>query len=106
MRWSTMTNVSTLNSQLPTPKGMGAKRPERLGSWRLGVGSYRRLLLTALAFVAATSMLVSAQGRMDPAKLLKPATDSWPTFNGDYSGRRFSPLTKIMSGNVQQLSLA
>ena len=35
------------------------------------------------------------QGRLDRKKLLQPPTDSWPTFNGDYTGRRFSPLTKI-----------
>jgi alcohol dehydrogenase (cytochrome c) len=49
--------------------------------------------------------ILTAQG-LDPAKLLKPATDSWPTYNGDYSGRRFSALEKINSGNVQSLSLA
>ena len=43
---------------------------------------------------------------LDPAKLLKPATDSWPTYNGDYSGRRFSTLTKINANNVGALSLA
>jgi len=30
----------------------------------------------------------------------------WPTYNGDYSGRRFSPLTKINSTNVNSLTLA
>jgi alcohol dehydrogenase (cytochrome c) len=33
-------------------------------------------------------------------------TDSWPTFNGDYSGRRFSSLTKINDKNVKHLSMA
>ena len=33
-------------------------------------------------------------------------TDSWPTYNGDYSGRRFSTLTKINANNVGALSLA
>jgi len=33
-------------------------------------------------------------------------TDSWPTYNGDFSGRRFSPLTKINTTNVNELSLA
>ncbi len=47
-----------------------------------------------------------AQG-LDPHKLLqKEPTDAWPTYNGDYSGRRFSPLTQIQASNVQQLSLA
>ncbi len=43
---------------------------------------------------------------LDPAKLLQPPTDSWPTYNGDYSGRRFSPLKKINDSNVDSLSLA
>ena len=38
--------------------------------------------------------LVCAQG-LDPKALLKPATHTWPTYNGDYSGKRFSPLTEI-----------
>ena len=36
---------------------------------------------------------LAAQG-LDPAALLKPPTDTWPTYNGDYSGRRFSPLDR------------
>ena len=31
---------------------------------------------------------------------------SWPTFNGDYSGRRFSSLTQINQTNVKSLKLA
>src|SRR3977135_2791102 len=49
--------------------------------------------------------LVTAQG-LDPAALLKPATDTWPTYNGDYSGRRFSTLDQINRGNVGSLTLA
>ncbi len=33
-------------------------------------------------------------------------TDSWPMYNGDYSGRRFSTLTKINDKNIGSLSLA
>ena len=40
------------------------------------------------------------------AQIEKPAPTSWPTYNGDYSGRRFSPLTKITPSNVKHLSLA
>ena len=36
----------------------------------------------------------------------RPPVDSWPTYNGDYSGRRFSTLTKINDQNVKALSLA
>src|SRR5215813_9560007 len=37
------------------------------------------------------------------AAQLKPLTDSWPTYHGDYSGQRHSPLTQITSENVSQL---
>jgi len=58
------------------------------------------LCATSLAGVA------SAQG-LDPQKLLQSdPTDTWPTYNGDYSGRRFSPLTQIELSNVHALSLA
>src|SRR5580658_8772078 len=43
---------------------------------------------------------------LDPAKLLKPATDAWPTYNGDYSGRRFSTLRQINQLNVKSMTLA
>ena len=49
--------------------------------------------------------LATAQG-LDPAALLKPATDTWPTYNGDYSGRRFSTLDQINAGNAASLTLA
>ncbi len=48
---------------------------------------------------------LSAQ-ELDPKKLLKPPTDTWPTYNGDYSGRRFSTLDQINSSNVSDLQLA
>ena len=47
----------------------------------------------------------SANGLM-VTQIEKPSTDSWPTYNGDYSGRRFSSLTKVNAGNVKHLSLA
>jgi acido-empty-quinoprotein group A len=46
-----------------------------------------------------------AQG-LDPARLLKPPTDAWPTYNGDYSGARFSTLDQINAANVGSLTLA
>src|ERR1700688_1728651 len=49
--------------------------------------------------------LVAGQG-LDSATLLRPATDTWPTYNGDYSGRRYSTLEQINAGNVGSLTLA
>ena len=43
---------------------------------------------------------------LDPAALQKPAVDAWPTYHGDYSGQRHSPLTHITPENVSQLTLA
>src|SRR5438067_953261 len=62
----------------------------------------------ALLGVAALFMVhgrVATQG-LDPAALLKPAADSWPTYHGDYSGQRHSALTQITPANVSQLALA
>jgi alcohol dehydrogenase (cytochrome c) len=65
----------------------------------------KRFTCVVVACVCAAGLLSRAQG-LDPARLLKPATDSWPTYNGDYSGRRFSTLTKINANNIGALSLA
>src|SRR5262249_24109207 len=53
----------------------------------------------------ALGRLSASQG-VDPASLLKGAVDSWPTYHGDYSGQRHSPLTQITPANVSQLALA
>ena len=37
---------------------------------------------------------------------MQPPTDTWPMYNGDYSGRRFSTLKKINDSNINSLSLA
>ena len=62
------------------------------------------LFLTVVVLVAPAISL-SGQG-LDPAKLLKLPTDTWPTYNGDYSGRRFSPLARINASNVTAMTLA
>jgi len=65
----------------------------------------RALFLSFLLFVVANQPLY-AQGSLDPAKLLQPLSDSWVTYNGDYSGRRYSALSKINSDNINSLTLA
>ncbi len=63
-------------------------------------------LATFGGIVVLSATAFAGQGGLDPAKLLKPTPDSWPTYNGDYSGRRHSTLTQINAGNVKGLSLA
>jgi alcohol dehydrogenase (cytochrome c) len=57
------------------------------------------------AMVLAQNPATSPLG-LDPAVLLNPPPDSWPTYHGDYSGRRHSPLTQITPENVHQLTVA
>ena len=40
------------------------------------------------------------------ADLLKGMAAGWPTYNGDYSGRRYSSLDQVNASNVHTLSLA
>jgi alcohol dehydrogenase (cytochrome c) len=51
-------------------------------------------------------VIAQAPQGFDPAMLLKPPADSWPTYHGDYSGQRHSRLTQITPANVNQLTLA
>src|SRR5262245_31171737 len=57
------------------------------------------------AIVLACGAAAIAQS-VDPSALLKPARDSWPTYHGDYTGKRHSTLTQITPANVHQLTLA
>jgi alcohol dehydrogenase (cytochrome c) len=43
---------------------------------------------------------------LDPADILKPLADSWTTYSGDYSGKRYSALTEVNQTNVKNLALA
>jgi alcohol dehydrogenase (cytochrome c) len=64
----------------------------------------KNLLISCAAVVLVA--VPSAQNTTDPAAWNQPPRTEWPTYNGDYSGRRFSPLTKINVSNVDALSLA
>ena len=63
-----------------------------------------RTCLPALLLVLP--LVTSAQGPLDPALLLKPPTDAWPSYHGDYTGRHFSPLKQVNTTNARNLSLA
>jgi alcohol dehydrogenase (cytochrome c) len=45
-------------------------------------------------------------GGLDPTRILQPLADSWPTYSGDYSGKRYSALTQINRSTVKHLTLA
>ena len=61
----------------------------------------RKLLL----LLVPASLLGQGAG-VPPADLLKPLRDSWPTYNGDYTGKRYSALKQVNQTNVRNLTLA
>jgi alcohol dehydrogenase (cytochrome c) len=67
----------------------------------------RASFLLAVSAVSALALpaLMLAQG-VDAQMLLHPPVDSWPSYHGDYSGRRHSSLTQITPQNVKNLSLS
>jgi alcohol dehydrogenase (cytochrome c) len=58
--------------------------------------------LTCAGLLAVSGL--SAGGSSQP--VVAPLTDSWPTFSGDHSGARYSPLKQITADNVKNLGLA
>src|SRR5580698_10062226 len=67
-----------------------------------------RLASGICALVAAMAMAgishVPAHVSLDPASIGKAPITSWPTFNGDYSGERYSTLSQINADNVNRLA--
>lgn len=65
----------------------------------------KKLLLTA-PFLLSPVMLMGQGNGVSPDELLKPLKDSWPTYNGDYSGKRYSELNQVDRSTVKHLTLA
>jgi len=65
--------------------------------------STRREILPAILLALLPACLLAQL--LDPAAFRKLPTDTWPTFNGDYSGQRYSMLAKITSANVKNLAM-
>jgi alcohol dehydrogenase (cytochrome c) len=70
----------------------------------------KRLLVAAVVAalpLVTLSIELGGQGRgIAPAQLLKPTADAWPTYSGDYTGRRYSSLSQINRLTVKNLTLA
>ena len=62
------------------------------------------ILITASLVLPA--ILVAQGGGLEPSDILRPLKDSWPTYNGDYTGRRYSALSQIDQSTVKNLTLA
>src|SRR5262245_21432660 len=59
-----------------------------------------------LIIVLSLSAALFGQGRLDPAKLLQPPTDSWPTYHGDCPGRRYSAVKQLNDCDVDSRRMA
>jgi acido-empty-quinoprotein group A len=59
-----------------------------------------------MLLLAALSGSLSIAQLLNPQSIGQPPTTAWPTYNGDYSGRRFSPLRQINSSTIHSLALA
>ena len=62
--------------------------------------------MNKLAYLLILLPVLGRAQALDPSLLNKPLGDSWPTYSGDYSGKRYSSLTQINQANVRNLTLA
>ena len=65
-----------------------------------------KMLLAALCMLSPALLRSQSAGGVDPADLRKPLQDSWPTYSGDYTGKRYSVLDQINQSTVTHLTLA
>jgi acido-empty-quinoprotein group A len=67
-----------------------------------------RLAIALCAAVVTASLVVPTLAApnvsLDPKAIGKAPVDDWTTFNGDYSGQRYSTLTQITPANVNQIA--
>jgi alcohol dehydrogenase (cytochrome c) len=70
----------------------------------------RALSTSWLALISASLAVVILAGApstgLDPAQLLKPLSDQWTSYSGDYTGRRYSALAQINQSNITRVTLA
>lgn len=63
-------------------------------------------LFSFATLLALPLTLFGQGGGVTPEELLKPLGKEWPTYNGDYTGKRYSSLTQVNKQTVKNLSLA
>src|SRR5271168_1484706 len=71
---------------------------------RLASGVCLAIATVALAGATPAALHLSPHVSLDPAVIGKAPVTSWPTFNGDYTGQRYSTLTQIGPANVNRLT--
>src|ERR1700723_4321230 len=64
----------------------------------------KKILLHLPLLFCAVAALGQGAG-VTPQDLLQPLKDSWPTYNGDYTGKRYSLLNLVDRSTVKHLTL-
>jgi alcohol dehydrogenase (cytochrome c) len=64
----------------------------------------KRLIIVLSSLLAPGLMF--GQGALNPAEILKPLSDQWSTYSGDYTGKRYSTLTNVNPTTLKNLGLA
>ncbi len=65
-----------------------------------------KTLLLTCSLVLLPIVLAGQAPGVAPSELGKPLADSWPTYSGDYSGKRYSALKQVDQTTVKRLGLA
>src|SRR5436309_5753856 len=89
-----------ITMQLCSPPSSPPRRTRRARGILFG------FVLCVLSVLCGGEFLRGQSVKLDPALLGKPPIDAWPTYNGDYSGRRFSTLSQINQSTIKTLNLA
>ena len=66
----------------------------------------RTVFIAVVGVMLSSAGVIAQQAGLDPAAILKPLSDGWPSYSGDYTGRRYSALRQINTSNVKNLTLA
>ena len=62
--------------------------------------------LVVITLLPVATASAQEEDGLDPAALLEPLEATWPSYSGDYTGRRYSALTQVNAETVHQMSLA
>jgi alcohol dehydrogenase (cytochrome c) len=63
-------------------------------------------LLLVVPLLLFPALSIGQSNGVAPKDLLQPLKDSWPSYSGDYTGKRYSTLTQVNRSTVKQLTLA
>src|SRR5689334_12772833 len=98
------------NHELTKPRNHETTKKKRYLSFVFSCVAFSRFVFSCVVFscLIGVGLVVSAapDNGLDPAVLLKPLADQWPSYSGDYTGRRYSALTQINQSNVKNMTLA